>query len=402
MTLMAAFALTSVMMSAADEAPFCEAAMIFDPEAESHGHVHASCVIECPNGDLRAVWYENGTPLPPPYYEGDQDKSADVRIGSARKPAGAAAWEAPFVITDTFGVSDNNPCLAIDRENRLWLVHATLLAVPENAWGSGLVHYHVSADYDAPGVPKWLKENILAVHPHGFVEAMMAPFDAKAKDRDYPESMREKSLKRIQDRMKDPLKCRLGWMPRAHPLIRSDGAVVVPLANENYGLSAMAITGDGGNTWTIGNAVPGAGLIQPTVVEFPDGLMLAFFRNGNPANRIMRSESRDGGMNWTPPVLTDLLHPGSGIEAVLLKNGHLLMIYNDTERDPRDHLAVSISEDRGATWSRTRHLETTPGGRFDYPSLVQAKDGSLHATYSYNLKTIKHVHFNEAWVQQGD
>jgi predicted neuraminidase len=107
-------------------------------------------------------------------------------------------------------------------------------------------------------------------------------------------------------------------------------------------------------------------------------------------------------MTWGPVTLTDLPHPGSGIEAVVLKNGHLAMIYNDKEDDPRDRLAVSISEDRGRTWRWTRHLENTPGQRFDYPSIVQAADETLHATYSYNLKTIKYAHFDEGWVQQGD
>ena len=78
------------------------------------------------------------------------------------------------------------------------------------------------------------------------------------------------------------------------------------------------------------------------------------------------------------------------------------MIYNDKEKKPRDRLAVSISTNRGKTWKWTRHLENTPNGRFDYPSIIQAKDDTLHASYSYNLKTIKHVHFNEAWVQAGD
>ena len=107
-------------------------------------------------------------------------------------------------------------------------------------------------------------------------------------------------------------------------------------------------------------------------------------------------------MTWSTLTRTELPHPGSGIEAVLLENGHLLMIYNDNEDEPRDQLAVSISTDRGATWRWTRHLENTTGGRFDYPSLVQAADGTLHASYSYNLETIKYVHFNEAWIQQGD
>jgi hypothetical protein len=78
---------------------------IFDPQAESHGHVHASCIVECPSGDLRAVWYENGKELPPPYFSENRDKSDDVRIGGSRKLQGADAWEKPFVMSDTFGLS---------------------------------------------------------------------------------------------------------------------------------------------------------------------------------------------------------------------------------------------------------------------------------------------------------
>ena len=56
-------------------------------------------------------------------------------------------------------------------------------------------------------------------------------------------------------------------------------------------------------------------------------------------------------------------------------------------------------------------------GSYHYPSLRQAADGSLHASYSYHLnrkdlpkdgdgdpaaKTIRPAHFNEAWVMVGD
>jgi predicted neuraminidase len=388
--------------AAADNAPMYEEAFVFDPAQEDHGHVHASCVVECPNGDLRAVWYENGPALPPPYFSEQRDKSDDVRIGGSRKPKGADRWETPFVMADTFGVSDNNPCMVVDRENRLWLIHPTLLGVPENSWGSALVHYHVSSDYERPGPPKWLRESILVVHPQGFEQALMARFDERGQERPRSEEQRQAALERVRERLKDPLKVRLGWMPRAHPLVRSDGAVLVPLANENFYVAAMAMSSDGGATWTISEAVPGTGVSQPTVTEFPDGRMSAFFRNGRPEHRILRSDSEDGGMTWGPLRATTLPHLNAGIEAVLLRNGHLAMIYNDKEEDPRDRLAVSISADRGETWACTRHLEQTPGGRFDYPSLIQAQDGTLHATYSYNLKTVKHVHFNEAWVEQGD
>jgi predicted neuraminidase len=79
----------------------------------------------------------------------------------------------------------------------------------------------------------------------------------------------------------------------------------------------------------------------------------------------------------------------------------LALIYNDTEKE-RDKLAISVSTDNGTTWQWTRHIEDTPKERFDYPSIIQSKDGSIHVTYSYNTKTIKHAHFDEAWVQEGD
>jgi hypothetical protein len=99
-----------------------------------------------------------------------------------------------------------------------------------------------------------------------------------------------------------------------------------------------------------------------------------------------------------------------------------VLIYNDLERG-RYRLAVSLSEDEGRTWRWTRHLERDPDstdeqrlGQYHYPSIIQAEDGTLHATYSYFAppasvtpdaekklprKSIKHAHFNEAWMKEG-
>jgi predicted neuraminidase len=105
----------------------------------------------------------------------------------------------------------------------------------------------------------------------------------------------------------------------------------------------------------------------------------------------------------------------------VLKNGNWVLIYNDLERD-RYRLAVSLSEDEGKTWRWTKYLERDAEtadaqrrGQYHYPSIIQAADGSLHATYSYFVpqavaqkdtegrlarKSIKHAHFNEAWIRQ--
>lgn len=375
--------------------------IIFDPQEEAHGHVHASCIVECPNGDLRAAWYENGTKLPAPYFSTQQDKSDDVRIAGSRFPRGGSAWEKPFVMTDSFGVADNNPCLVIDRSERLWLIHPTLLAVPEWSWGSALVRYHISSDYQKPGRPAWEHQEILVPHVEGIAPVVEATLANLEKLTDANAERIAAYRAEVQKRLKEPLSLRLGWMPRAHPLVRRDGTLIVPLSNENFNVPVMAMTADGGQTWTFSKPVPEAGLLQPSVVEFPDGKLAAFFRNGDRRRRIKRSDSTDGGITWSEVTLTTLPHPGSGLEALVLRNGHLLMIYNDKEDGPRDRLAVSISEDGGATWPWTRRLEDTPDARFDYPSILQAKDGTIHATYSDNLKTIKHVHFNEEWIRAG-
>ncbi|MBI2433165.1 MAG: exo-alpha-sialidase [Candidatus Hydrogenedentes bacterium] len=388
----------------AGAAPLHEEEFVFDPAGGAHGHVHASCIVETPGGQLMAVWYENGPALPEGYYAKDRDKSDNVRIGGARKPAGAATWDTPFAMADTFGVSDNNPCMVIDKQQRLWLIYPTLMGVPDWSWGSGLVRYHVASDYEKPGAPVWTLSNILVPHVQGFeavLDNTQASWEKQLAELGQTElAARAKGfIVELRSRLKEPLARRLGWMPRAHPLVKRDGTVVLPLSNENFDVAVMAMSSDGGATWTYSNPVPEAGLTQPTPVEFDDGQILAFFRNGGPEHRIKRSESSDGGMTWGPVTNTDLLHPGAGIEALALKNGHLLMIYNDVEESPRDQLAVSISEDRGKTWKWTKHLEKIEGGRFDYPSIIQSADGTLHATYSYNLETIKHVHFSEEWVQ---
>ena len=191
-------------------------------------------------------------------------------------------------------------------------------------------------------------------------------------------------------------------MRRAHPFIRSVGALLLPVSNENFDVAAIAITQDGGESWVLSKPVPEAGLTQPTLVELPQGRMIAFFRNGDERHRIKRSDSMDGGRTWSEVRLTSLPHPGAGIEAIRLQNGHLAMIYNDKEENPRDRLAISISTDDGETWKWTRRIVDVKDDRYDYPSVIQSKDGMIHVTYSDNLKTITHVRFNEEWVHASE
>jgi hypothetical protein len=313
----------------------------------------------------------------------------------------------------------------IDPEGRLWLLWPTILA---NEWHTALMKYRVSGDYDRDGPPRWELEKVLHVTPglefqqatDKHVEALRSKL-GEVEEMGYPRERAEAYLALLKERAGDKLFRRLGWMTRAHPFVLEGRRLIVPLYSDGFDCSLMAITDDWGETWRTSNALMGLGNIQPSIVRRMDGSLYTLMRdNGPPPKRLLQSESHDRGETWGPVTDSELLNPGSGAEIIGLSSGRWLLINNDTERG-RHSLVVQLSDDEGKTWTWRRHLEyDTPGpdaGAYHYPSVIQAKDGTLHATYSYHLnrrtlprdrdgdpaaKSIKHVRFNEAWIEQGD
>jgi predicted neuraminidase len=398
---------------ASEEAPFFSSELIFPLE---HWHNHGSCIVEAPNGDLIVCWF-NGS---------GERQADDVKIEGARLRKGSRSWSERFTMADTPGYPDTNCAMFIDPRGNLWLLWPTIMA---NEWHTTLMKYRVSSQYDADGPPLWESGEVLHVTPGGeFVEAVLQ-FAADQmreldQNKELDEEMRERAVKhleRIQGYAQDKLSRRLGWMTRAHPFVLDERRLIVPLYSDGFSFSLMAFTDDWGATWQTSNPLTGAGNIQPSIVKRRDGSLYTLMRdNGPPPKRLHQSESRDSGRTWSKVTDSDLPNPGSGAEIISLRNGHWALISNDTERG-RHSLAVQISEDEGRTWPWKRRIEFDPpgldAGSYHYPSIIQARDGSLHASYSYHLgrrdlsrdtsgrlaaKSIKHAHFNEAWVRQGE
>jgi predicted neuraminidase len=391
-------------------APFHTAELVFPLE---HWHNHSSMIVEAPNGDLLVCWF-NGS---------GERQADDVKIEGARKKKGAKSWSPRFTLADTPGYPDTNCTMFIDPEQRLWLLWPTIMA---NEWHTALMKYKISSRYTADGPPQWDTSEVLHVTPGPefaeTVNRVMGEWErTKPESPEAPRERLEAFIARVRRMANDKLSRRLGWMTRAHPFVLDNRRLIVPLYSDGFSFSLMAITDDWGRTWRTSTPLVGAGNIQPSIVKKKDGTLVALMRdNGPQPKRLHRSESRDGGETWSPVVDSDLPNPGAGAEIINLRNGHWALIYNDTERG-RNSLAVAISDDEGRTWKWKRHLEyDAPGpeaGQYHYPSLIQARDGSLHATYSFHLnkkdvtadaqgrpqrKAIKHAHFNEAWVMQGD
>lgn len=162
----------------------------------------------------------------------------------------------------------------------------------------------------------------------------------------------------------------------------------------------MAISDDKGLTWYAGKPLIGFGNTQPTVVRRNDGTLVAYMRENGVRRRIRVAYSRDDGDSWSPVTETDLPNPGSGLDGVRLSNGHWLLVYNDTVSG-RNSLAVSVSDEEGQSWKWTRHLERHAVGSYHYPAVIEGRDGTIHAVYSYFVpegKSIKYAAFNEQWV----
>jgi alpha-L-rhamnosidase len=85
---------------------------------------------------------------------------------------------------------------------------------------------------------------------------------------------------------------------------------------------------------------------------------------------------------------TTLPNPNSGIDAVSLRDGRALLVYNHTERS-RSPLNVAVSTD-GKAWKAALTLEEQPG-EYSYPAVIQTSDGLVHVTYTWKRERIKHV-----------
>jgi predicted neuraminidase len=396
----------------AAEKPFLKSELIFPLE---HWHNHASCIVEAPNGDLIVCWFHGS----------GERKADDVKIEGARKRRGKNQWSPRFTMADTPDYPDTNCAMFIDPHGRLWLMWPTILA---NEWHTALMKYRISSKYSADGPPQWEISDVLHVTPgESFAKAVNEYVEKAAQDLraySWPEEMKTRAATFLEDIRKqagDKLTRRLGWMTRAHPFVLEGQRLIVPLYSDGFSFSLMAITDDWGQTWRTSTPLCGAGNIQPSIVKRRDGSLYTLMRdNGPPPKRLLQSESRDRGETWSPVTDSEFPNPGSGAEIIGLRNGHWVLISNDTERG-RYRLLVQISDDEGRTWKWKRYLEQdSPGdgaGSYHYPSLMQAKDGTLHASYSFHIssrgltadregkfatKSIKHAHFNEAWVMEGE
>ena len=377
----------------ADAEPLYRSELVFPLHPE---HNHAPGVAELPDGELFVSWYRGS----------GERRADDVAVYGARLKPGASEWSDDFLLVDTPGFPDCNTCLMCDKDGKLWLFWPIILA---NTWESCITHYLVASDPSGDGCPQWAINGEILLKPDDFKEAGLKHMDDLLAKLDRPLSEREQGVvDSVRERLGDKLLQRLGWQPRCKPTVLPSGRILLPLYSDTYSFSIMAISDDDGKSWYASQPIFGYGGIQPAVLRRTDGTLLAYMRENGPYDQIKVCESTDDGLTWGEVYLSELPNPGAGLDGVVLASGRWLLIYNDTKRG-RSSLAVSLSEDEGQTWKYTRHLERHDSGSYHYPAIIQGRDGTIHAVYSYFVrdgeregKSMKHAAINEAWIMQGD
>ena len=407
-------------------------------------HCHGSTIVELPNKDLLAAWFQGS----------GERTSDDVAIKGARYNHKTKKWGNPFIMADVPGFPDINPVLFVDNQERLWLFWYTVMAYQ---WSTSLLKYRYSDNFmQKEGPPEWKWQDVIHMKPDGgmateginkndsFVVNLNRKFDeyydylkqsgqvtenradgitvkdlGKAKSL-YLEIAKGKNLisdgKEINDKgvkvkaqLGYPLLRRIGWQTRNKPL-QIGNRMILPLYSDGLNLSIMAITDDRGEHWSFSEPILGGGAIQPSLALNTDGSLTILMRDNGPApKRLMKSVSSDGGYTWSSVVDTDVPNPGTAADVVVLQSGNRALVLNDIE-EGRHRLSVWLSADEGKTWPYHKILVNgKPGSavRGHYPAIIQGKDGQIHVSYTNqiagpdghgDLKNIVHASFSEMWL----
>ncbi|HUU93868.1 MAG TPA: SUMF1/EgtB/PvdO family nonheme iron enzyme [Phycisphaerae bacterium] len=342
-------------------------------------HNHCPAIVNCPNGDLLAIWYTCR-----------REPGRELDIVASRLPYGADQWQpaSPF-----WGAPDRNDhasALWVDEKGTIYHFNGLSAAA---TWGSLATIMRTSTDNGAT----WSRARLI-MPEHG-----------------------------------------VHHMPVESVLGTSSGRIIVPCdaVPGGAGGTAVLISSDDGQTWVD----PGEGKPQPTfengstgawiagihggIVELAGGRLMAFGRGNTIDGHMPRSLSADGGQTWTysaspfPPI-------GGGQRLIVtrLKEGPILfasfgkqVTFTDASGRERkgSGLFAALSADEGKTW-QIKRLITDDGpprpmdgggntGRFTmsrdsaetrgYLSVCQTPDGVIHL-----ISSKLHYAFNLAWLLQ--
>jgi len=329
------FFLQQIVISQAQTVKIIQSESIF--EEAPFKSCHASTLVEIDNHDIMAAWFG-----------GSNEGNKDVCIWSAIKSG--KKWSKPIKVADGIQEDGNQyPCwnpVLFKTKSGLLTLHYKVGPNPREWWAM----MKVSKDNGKT----WLKAEKL---PKGFL---------------------------------GPIKNK--------PIQLASGDILYPSSTESLDEKIWKIhleksDANGRNFKKINIDCGDFGVIQPSILQYKDGSLQLLCRSRQ--NVIVSSWSKDDGNTWTKLEALNLPNPNSGTDAVTLRNGFQLLVYNPLNAgkewwEGRSILKLAISTN-GKDWKDVYTLEQHDKGEYSYPAIIQAKDGSIHISYTSERHKIKYV-----------
>jgi predicted neuraminidase len=297
------------------------------------------------------------------YYGGEGEYEGDTAVYGSRLARGSTQWTRPKVIADTPGRSEGNAVVWQAPDGVVWLFYITNYGP---TWSTSRIKYKLSKD----GAQTWTDSDMLAFE--------------------------------------------LGSMVRGRPIVLNDGDYLLPVYHET-GEDRERTAEDTCSfffrynpktkKWTESNRILSQnGNLQPAPAQITDDYLVAYCRPGgdfepNPNRFVIRSESRDGGRTWSKGTDSQFPNPNSAVDFIKLRNGHLLLLNNDTNVGDRMPLTAYISTDNDKSYPHRRDIVNKPGDTAAYPVAIQTSDGKIHVVYtSQERQVVNRAVFDESAI----
>ncbi len=304
---------------------------------------HASSIVQLRDGDLMAAWFA-----------GSGEGHSDVAIWGSHRIRGA--WSAPAELVRVPGTPTWNPVLFHSADHRLWLYYK---------FGKGPRTWKAARMWSDDEGQHWSR-------PEPLPEGLLGPI-------------------------------------RAKPLVLEDGVIVSGSSVETASSWTVWIerSSDNGKSWTkigpirvsekagLSSARPYLaddpfGIIQPAIVSLGGKHLRFYARSSAQIRKICIADSCDDGRTWTQARPIDVPNPNSGIDAVVVPNRGVVLVFNNSDSD-RTPLNLALSKD-GEHFHVFATLEDEPG-EYSYPAMIEGDDGALHITYTWKRQRIRYVRF---------